>query len=342
MLRSLRKAAASMLGFIIGISILAAILIPLSIYLSNMGSETLTAVEAVRDFESQRSQESVDIVYWNGYIQLKNTGSVPIAVSLIALDVGNGCGWGAVLYKADPMINVINPGDMARNISGYDLSVICYILTTRGNMFPVKEKYFAMLSQLSQGVYFTPGNTRFAGDIDPRIVSARFSTNDGGCSLSGTPAVVRFSQYNRSLLTINYSGSPVLFSGPGSSCFSLTFNNAVEVNASSYAVAVFYKMVFLPTSRRDTFGAALTACLSGPVSSCSSSSGLSWSPSSINQDYIVFEGFSLIPMGSAPRGNYSLTITLVFSIQGGGTSFYTGLEYIAVQGARLIAGCSSC
>ena len=336
----IRKAVAGMLAFIIGISVLMITLIPLLIYLNTSSGETLKAMGMVREFQSQRSREALDIVYdaTSSTFLLKNTGTTPITIILAAISSGNQC---VNLSKTN--IN-LNPGDTVKNISNYGLGSICYVVTSRGNVFPVKEKYNLLLSQLaqsSQEIVFTPDNTKFAEDLYNSYknkIIANYSTSSTSCTNPGTPTLHPFDKYNnKKLLTINYtSGGVVNYTNNG--CFSLTFQNVVNVSGNQYAVAVFYKIVIVHNKNGNKLGATLTICLQqeqGGVTRCASSAGTSWNPSDIQTNYVVLEGISLIP--SLTPGLYNLNITLTFD-SGGGTEFNVGVEYIAVQNARLVTG----
>ena len=338
----IRKAVAGMLAFIIGISVLMITLIPLLIYLNTSSGETLKAMGMVREFQSQRSRESLDIVYdaTSSTFLLKNTGTTPITIILAAISSGDRCG---NLSKTNISLN---PGDTVKNISNYGLDSICYVVTSRGNVFPVKERYNILLSQLSQSsqeIVFASDNTKFAEDLYNSYknkIIAKYNTDRTSCTNDGTPKLHPFDKYNnKKLLTINSTSDDVVSYEKDYGCFSLTFQNVVNVSGNQYAVAVFYKIVIVLINKNgNKLGAVLMVCLQkDSVTKCANSAGTSWTPSAIQTDYIVLEGLSLIPMQDAPSGLYNLNITLTFDSQGS-TKFNVGVEYIALQNARLVTG----
>ncbi|GAY25082.1 hypothetical protein ATG_02850 [Desulfurococcaceae archaeon AG1] len=333
-----RKAVAGMVAFIIGISIIMVTLIPLLVYLNTASGETLRAMGVVREFYNQRTRESLDVVREGGVFRIKNTGSVPITVILAVIDGGKGCGRETLLIRTSESLN---PGDVVSSIAGHGLDRICYIVTSRGNVFPVKEKY-AVLPQLPQPVTFTPNNTGFAEDLYNSYrnnITARYNERSSVCDKTGVPALFSFDSYDpaKKLLTINdTSGNIIIYELGG--CFSLTFKNSVSISENPYAVAVFYRLVLVLRRPEANFEALLRICLQqGASSSCASSSNMIWYPTGVNPGYVVLEGVSLIPVRNALPGVYDLNVTLTLD-KLGGNRLSIGVEYIAVLNAALVSG----
>jgi len=333
-----RKAVAGMVAFIIGISIIMVTLIPLLIYLNTTSGEILRAMNVAREFQNQKTRESLEIVNESGVFLIKNTGSIPITIILAVIDSGKGCGRETLLVRTS---EILNPGDAVSNIAGYNLSRVCYIVTSKGNIFPAKEKY-TVLPQLLQPATFTRSNTGFAEDLynyyGSNIIS-RYNERSTLCNKDGVAALVPFNKYDpaRKLLTINDTrGDNILYELSG--CFSLTFKNSVSINENPYAVAVLYRLVLVFNKSDEKFDTILRICLQRDTSSsCTSSSKTIWYPKGTDPGYIALEGVSLIPMRNAQPGVYDLNVTLIVD-KLGGNRLNIGVEYIAVIGAELVSG----
>jgi len=330
-----RKAVAGMVAFIVGLSIIMVTLIPLLIYLNTTSGEILRAMSVAREFQNQKTRESLEIVNESRVFLIKNTGSIPITIILAVIDSGKGCERETLLVRTS---EILNPGDAISNIAGYNLSRVCYIVTSKGNIFPAKEKY----TVLPQPVTFTHSNTGFAEDLYNYYGSniiARYNERSTVCNKNGVAALVSFNKYDpaRKLLTINDTrGDNILYELSG--CFGLIFKNTVSINENPYAVAVLYRVVLVFNKSDEKFDTILRICLQQDTSSsCTSSSKTVWYPKGTDPGYIVLEGVSLIPMRNAPPGVYDLNVTLIVD-KLGGNRLNIGVEYIAVLGAELVLG----
>lgn len=343
---AIRKAVAGVLAFIIGISIAVVTIIPLLIYLNSTSGALLNALNQVRDFQSQKSSESLDVVYEGGSIYLKNTGSVPATIVLAVIDSGKGCSSNTFLLKTSIPIST---GDRISSINissrSYGLTDICYVMTARGNVFPVKEKYLALQAQLSQqagNILFTPNNTIFPDDASKYTTVGKYSDGDLSCSKKGDVwNNVTFPDYGKNLIAVvdtnlgQQQGIPVTINGK-SGCVSITFKQSVNVPQGAYAVVIYYRIIV--QSNNDKMNVIIIPSLiKDNKIYMSSDVNAMHSPSSIfKNSYLSFEGYSLIPLKDATPGLYDLNITVAFPDTTGSTAPKVGIEYIAIQGATLV------
>lgn len=343
-----RKAVAGMLAFMIGISIVIVALVPLLLLLNSQSSEMLRAANTVNTFQSLRDSESLNIVIQSGDIVLKNTGSVPITIALLIINnsITGSCIDTPQLVRTN---TTISPGDYYKNITvagkTYKLEDICYIVTTRGNVIPIKEKYYTYLSQLSgvSGGILSRENTRFAEDMNTGVIKANYSTNDYSCNIKATPYIAKIPQYPNRLLTANDSNDIIVFSlsSGGKGCLSFTFENSLELDGSGYAVLVVYRIVVVGSNlNKNNFRLDLEtrASVSGSGGAYSSSAtSPNWQPK-LDSDYLnlTWDVILVIPMKGASPGRYSLTITIILNQINSNGNYRVGVEYLSVQGMRLL------
>jgi len=362
----LRKAVAGILAFIIGISIAVVTIIPLLIYLNTSSGETIRAFNTLRDFQAQKSSESIGIALEGGGWAIKNTGSVSETIVLAVIDTGNGCNNGTALIRTSI---TLNPGDRIYSInistSSYSLDKICYVVTARGNVFPVKEKYLAALaSQQSQNLLFTPNNVKFAEDLMgiKDKIKANYSTDDLSCNKNGrvyfANALKNYKPMNNAkILTISDRNNNIVTYGSkdnnnknnknNEGCFSVTFPGILNITSGSYGLVIYYRIILdlVSKSKSDNPGSSSAdkmsvnvsiSVMGGGIVRASMASVSSWSLNSIDLDYIVLENYLLIPLKGVNPGIYDLNVTVLFPTLQGNTQVQVGIEYIAVQGATLV------
>jgi hypothetical protein len=337
--QSIRKAVAGILAFIIGISIAIVTIVPLLIYLNTSSGEAMRAFNSLSEYQKQRSSESIDIVLVGGTPYIKNTGSTPLTIVLAVIDSGNGCGDRTSMLKTNI---TMKPGDAILSInatsSSYGPAVTCYVMTARGNVFPVKEKYNAILSQQTGNILFTPNNTIFADDANKYSIDGSYSNGDLSCSTRGyVRNNVTFQSYdpNKKLISVvDNNGNPITITEKRG-CISVAFKNAVSVPQGAYAVVIYYRIIVDSSQAKMDVG-IIPSLMKNNMIYTSSNSNAIFSPSSISGSYLSFEGYSLIPLKGATPGLYDLNITVVFPSLQGGSSLQVGIEYIAIQGATLV------
>ncbi|MEM4970699.1 MAG: hypothetical protein QXE01_05545 [Sulfolobales archaeon] len=350
---AIRKAIAGVLAFIIGISIAIVTIIPLLIYLNNTSGAMIRALNQVRDFEAQRGSEDLEVVYESGSIYLKNIGSIPATIVLAVIDSGNGCNLNTLLLKTNISINT---SDRIRSINttanSYGLDRICYVMTARGNVFPVRERYNAIQSQLSLNPNTTgiisPDNTIFAQDMGAWNQAGKINVTYGSssCSSKGNPYIGNIPPYDKQLLSVKDNNSNLIqFSlnnkNQGYICFK--FRDVLNLTQQGYAVLALFRIVVVGVNMNSN-NFRLDISVNGSVSSGSNSYGssstfLSWQPKS-NSDYLVWDVIMLIPLkqgsSQAPPGVYSLEIDIILDQNTGNGSYYVGIEYLSIQGMKLI------
>jgi hypothetical protein len=343
--QSIRRAVAGILAFIIGISIAIVTIVPLLIYLNTSSGEAMRAFNSLSEYQKQRSSESIDIALIGGTPYIKNTGSTPLTIVLAVIDSGNGCGDRTSMLKTNI---TMKPGDAILSInatsSSYGPAVTCYVMTARGNVFPVKDRYIALMSQQPQqagNILFTPNNTIFADDASKYSVDGSYSAGSLSCNTKGYVwNNVTFQSYdpNKKLISVvDNNGKPItITANSGNGCISVAFNNAVSVPQGAYAVVIYYRIIVISSQAKIDVG-IIPSLMKNNMIYTSSNSNTIFSPSSIfSGSYLSFEGYSLIPLKGATPGLYDLNITVVFPSLQGSSNPQVGIEYIAIQGATLV------
>jgi hypothetical protein len=342
-----RKAVAGILAFIVGISILIVTIIPLLIYLNRVSGEMIRAFNSLSEYQRHRSLESIDILVEGNRVAIKNTGSVAEAFILAVIDNGYGCNNRASILK----INIaLDPGDKIYSIntssSSYTLDKICYVMTSRGNVFPVREKYLAVLVSLAPPAIITNESTRFADDMKSWSISVYYSIGSDICNVAGLPWIGVISPiYNKKLLTINSSATEIVKYELGgqnrTGCALYRFKDLLSLDRPGYAVLTIMRVVIIGTNlsniRLDAN--AYISIIRDNVYISTASAYLTWNPAPDprrDTDYIVWDIVGLIPISNIQPGTYSLEIKLILTQIIGKGAYYVGIEYLVIQGMRLI------
>jgi hypothetical protein len=327
---SIRKAVAGILAFIVGMSIAIATIVPLLIYLNTSNRETMDAFNSFSEYQKQRSSESIDIALIEGTPYIKNTGSVPLTIVLAVIDNGNGCGNRASILKTNI---TMKQGDMIANISSYGASIICYIMTARGNIFPIKDRLYSL-------TLFNRSNTRFAQDLrlGPNDLG-NYSIGNLSCNQNGYLKIWDRSNsgYDRDLISVFRSPGDPNPVDIGEGCIRVLLRNAVNLGDSIYAIAIYYKIVGFHNNNIFSGGVNISLIYSSnnaiKYSGYSTADG--WTPPFRNET-VIYEGYVLIPMGDAPAGLYDLEIRFGIYYSRVSSGIRIGIEYIAIVGATLV------
>ena len=350
--QDVRKAVAGILAFIIGISIVIVTIVPLLIYLNTSSGEAVRAFNSLSEYQKQRSSESIDIVLVGGTPYIKNTGSTPLTIVLAVIDSGNGCGDRTSMLKTNI---TMKPGDAILSINAtsnsYVPAVTCYVMTARGNVFPVKEKYDAILSQLALGI-ISPDNTIFAQDMISWIQSGKirinYSINSYNCNNNTIPIITIIEPYPRQVLTLKENNQPKMFELKNNSkvfiCFK--FNDVLNLTQQGYAVLALLRLVVVGSDiqTNGSFIIRLDISVNGSIIGSSnyynsSPNFISWLPKT-GSDYLIWDVIMLIPLKQggdmASPGVYSLEIDVILDQIKGNGSYYVGIEYLSIQGMKLI------
>jgi hypothetical protein len=349
---SIRKAVAGILAFIVGISIAIVTIVPLLIYLNISNRETMNAFNSFSEYQKQRSSESIDIALIGGTPYIKNTGSVPLTIVLAVIDNGNGCGNRTSILKTNI---TMKQGDTIANISNYGASIICYIMTARGNIFPIKDRLYGLLAAMSPSTLFNESNARFARDLSlgPNDLG-NYSIGNLNCNQNGYLKIWDRgnSGYDRDLISVFSSPTdpdPVNIgssSGRGGGgrdrdedkgCIRILLRNAVSLSTSTYAIAIYYKIVGFYNQKKFSGGINISLIYSSnnaiKYSGYSTADG--WTPP-FRDKTVIYEGYVLIPMRDAPAGLYDLEIRFGIYDSKGNSNIMIGIEYIAIVGATLV------
>ncbi|MFZ8822649.1 MAG: hypothetical protein ACO2O0_00630 [Desulfurococcales archaeon] len=334
---SIRKAVAGILAFIVGISIAIVTIIPLLIYLNISNRETINAFNSFSEYQKQRSSESIDIALIGETPYIRNTGSVPLTIVLAVIDNGYGCGNRTSILKTNI---TMKQGDTIANISSYGASIICYIMTTRGNIFPIKDRLYGLLAAMSPSTLFNESNARFAQDLSlgPNDLG-NYSIGNLNCNQNGYLKIWDRSNsgYDRDLISVFSSQgdpNPVRMS---EGCIRVLLRNAVNLGASVYAIAIYYKIVGFYKTNKFIGGVNISLIYSSnnaiKYSGYSTADG--WTPP-FRDKMVIYEGYVLIPMRDAPAGLYDLEIRFGIYDSKGNVNIRIGIEYIAIVGATLV------
>jgi hypothetical protein len=336
---SIRKAVAGILAFIVGISIAIVTIIPLLIYLNISNRETINAFNSFSEYQKQRSSESIDIALIGETPYIRNTGSVPLTIVLAVIDNGYGCGNRTSILKTNI---TMKQGDTIANISGYGASIICYIMTARGNIFPIKDRLYGLLAAMSPSTLFNESNARFARDLSlgPNDLG-NYSIGNRNCNQNGYLKIWDRgnSGYDRDLISVFSSQGDPNPVNIGEGCIRVLLRNAVNLGASIYAIAIYYKIVGFYNNSKFSGGINISLIYSSnnaiKYSGYSTADG--WTPP-FRDKTVIYEGYVLIPMRDAPAGLYDLEI--IFGIYNSEDSsdinIRIGIEYIAIVGATLV------
>ena len=350
----IRKAVAGILAFIVGISIAIVTIVPLLIYLNSTSGAMLKALNQVRDFQSQKSSESLEVVYEGGSIYLKNTGTIPATIVLSIIDGGGGCTNNTFLLKTNLTINTgYRITSINTTSNSYELPRICYVMTARGNVFPVKEKYNAILSQLTLPANATniinPDNTIFAQDMIPWNQSGRikinYSIDSYNCNTQATPDITYIPPYPRQVITLKENNQLKEFqlNNRDKALICFQFNDILNLTQQGYAVLVFLRLVVVESSTNRN-NLRLDISLNGSIFNnlnfySSSLTFISWHPST-DSDYLIWDVIMLIPLKQgtnlASPGVYSIKIDVLLDQINGRGAYYVGIEYLSIQGMKLV------
>jgi len=355
--QGIRKAVAGILAFIIGISIVIVTIVPLLIYLNTSSGEAMRAFNSLSEYQKQRSSESIDIVLVGGTPYIKNTGSTPLTIVLAVIDSGNGCGDRTSMLKTNI---TMKPGDAILSINAtsnsYVPAVTCYVMTARGNVFPVKEKYDAILSQLALSTNTTgiisPDNTIFAQDMiswnQSGKIRINYSINSYNCNNNAIPIITYIQPYPRQVLTLKENNQLKMFELKNNSkvfiCFK--FNDVLNLTQQGYAVLALLRLVVVGSDIKTngSFIIRLDISVNGSIIRSSnyynsSPNFISWLPKT-GSDYLIWDVIMLIPLKQggdmASPGVYSLEIDVILDQINGNGSYYVGIEYLSIQGMKLI------
>jgi hypothetical protein len=334
---SIRKAVAGILAFIIGISIAIVTIIPLLIYLNISNRETINAFNSFSEYQKQRSSESIDIALIGETPYIRNTGSVPLTIVLAVIDNGYGCGNRTSILKTNI---TMKQGDTIANISSYGASIICYIMTARGNIFPIKDRLYGLLAAMSPSTLFNESNARFAQDLSlgPNDLG-NYSIGNLNCNQNGYLKIWdrSNSRYDRDLISVFSSQGDPNPVNIGEGCIRVLLRNAVNLGASIYAIAIYYKIVGF--YNRNKFSGGINISLIYSSNNAIKYSGYStadgWTPP-FKDKMVIYEGYVLIPMRDAPAGLYDLEIRFGIYDSKGNSDIRIGIEYIAIVGATLV------
>jgi hypothetical protein len=334
---SIRKAVAGILAFIVGISIAIVTIIPLLIYLNISNRETINAFNSFSEYQKQRSSESIDIALIGETPYIRNTGSVPLTIVLAVIDNGYGCGNRTSILKTNI---TMKQGDTIANISSYGASIICYIMTARGNIFPIKERLYGLLAAMSPLTLFNESNARFAQDLSlgPNDLG-NYSIGNLNCNQNGYLKIWdrSNSRYDRDLISVFSSQGDPNPVNIGEGCIRVLLRNAVNLGASIYAIAIYYKIVGFYNKNKFSGGINISLIYSSnnaiKYSGYSTADG--WTPP-FKDKMVIYEGYVLIPMRDAPAGLYDLEIRFGIYDSKGNSDIRIGIEYIAIVGATLV------
>lgn len=337
---------AGVLAFIVGISIAAVSVVPLLLYLNQSSWELARAIAVLRDHQSAKSAESLEVVREGESYKLRNAGPLPLTIVLAAVNESGDCG-SVVLRRTSINMSAGNSSDL----SGLNLDNVCYVATARGNVFPVKEMKKSQQAPSPTASPFTPKNTLFAGEVDlSKIrIEGNYSTDGKGCDKQGTAAIVQqLGSYEGKVLTINDdSGKIVTFDkkeggnqggDKKEGCFMLKFKELVNISGSPYTVVLHYRIVIYFSEKGQKLALVVGASIANQTFNISSTSTeTSWTPSSLIRNYEVLEGYLLMRASNLSSGRYDLILKVLLGLQGN-TVVNVGVEYVAVQGASLVVG----
>jgi hypothetical protein len=251
----------------------------------------------------------------------------------------------------------MKPGDAILSINAtsnnYGPALTCYVMTARGNVFPVKEKYDAILSQLALSTNTTgiisPDNTIFAQDMiswnQSGKIRINYSINSYNCNIDTTPNITYIQPYPRQVLTLKENNQLKMFQLKNSDnvfiCFK--FNDVLNLTQQGYAVLALLRLVVVGSNiNKNNF--RLDISVNGSIIRSSnyynsSSNFISWQPKT-DSDYLIWDVIMLIPLkqggNMASPGVYSLEIDVILYQINGGGSYYVGIEYLSIQGMKLI------
>jgi hypothetical protein len=228
-------------------------------------------------------------------------------------------------------------------------------MTARGNIFPIKDRLYGLLAAMSPSTLFNESSTRFAQDLSLKSDDlGNYSIGNLNCNQDG---VLRIwgqdkSGYDRDLISVFSSPTgpdPVNIgssSGRGGGgrdrdedkgCIRILLRNAVSLSTSTYAIAIYYKIVGFYEQKKFSGGINISLIYSSnnaiKYSGYSTADG--WTPP-FSDKIVIYEGYVLIPMRDAPAGLYDLEIRFGIYDSKGNSNIRIGIEYIAIVGATLV------
>jgi hypothetical protein len=213
-------------------------------------------------------------------------------------------------------------------------------MTARGNIFPIKDRLYSLLAATSPSTLFNENNTRFARDLSlgPNDLG-NYSIGDLNCNQDGYLKIWDRSNsgYDRDLISVFSSQGDPNPVNIGKGCIRVLLRNAVNLSASIYAIAIYYKIVGFYNN--NTFSGGINISLIYSSNNAIKYSGYStadgWTPP-FSDKIVIYEGYVLIPMRDAPAGLYDLEIRFGIYDSKGNSNIRIGIEYIAIVGATLV------
>jgi len=194
----------------------------------------------------------------------------------------------------------------------------------------------------------------FTNAINNSRVSAKYSISSATCDTIGTPWVGQITNYpnnvltsrdkdNKSIVILNLTGSE----GQGASekkndsgCVSFIFKDLLNVSGS-YVVVVYYRIVVSTFQAQQRVSVNLTfGIISNDKLLSSSVTTFEWAPKS-NTDYLVYSGYTVIPVfnpetgQSVVSGQADLLVSIVLTQINGKGDYQVGIEYLAFQGVTV-------
>jgi len=191
----------------------------------------------------------------------------------------------------------------------------------------------------------------FTNAINNSRVSANYSISSATCDTEGTPWVGQITNYPNNVLTSRYKDSKSIVTlnltgseGQGASekkndsgCVSFIFKDLLNVSGS-YVVVVYYRIVVSALQAQQRVSVNLTfGIISNNKLLSSSVTTFEWAPKS-NTDYLVYSGYTVIPVfnpgtgQSVVSGQADLLVSIVLTQITGQGNYQVGIEYLAFQG----------
>jgi len=373
---SYKKALSNLVVFIIGVIILLTTLVPLFMFLTSSRTDIEKIIRGYEDFQNLRELEklSVEADYTSStpeMFYLRNTGSIPIKIVRSVIQDSSG-----IYYYTNNLLIDVGQRISLKQIFdqlglSYDPIKLKYVVTARGSVFFIADQ----IIKLSIPQYTSPGGDQgsggagggtgsqpsggfvggspfippsslfywnFTNAINNKRVSAKYSISSATCDTIGTPWVGLITNYPNKVLTVNTSeksSNIVSFNlrNGQSGCASFTFSNLLNISGS-YVVVVYYRIVVSALQAQQRVSVNLTfGIISDNTLLSSSVTTFEWAPKS-NTDYLVYSGYTVIPVfnpgtgQSVVSGQADLLVSIVFTQINGQGNYQVGIEYLAFQG----------
>ncbi len=361
-----RKAVSNLIVVAIGIMIILTTLIPLFIYLTSTRTDIERIIRIYEDFINLKELEklSVETDYISSTSEmfyLRNTGSIPIKIVRSAIQDADGIHY----YTLNILIDVGERIGLKQIFDQlnlpYDPAKLKYVVTARGSVYFIADQILRLtpgpqqggnISLPSGGNPFVPQTSLFYWNFTAAIknnkILSYYSESDDSCSTQGKAWVGRIANYDNNVLTINTTTNPsstvtLSLKTNTKGCVSHVFKELLNLEGS-YVVVIYYRIVIssllpqLLQQNRVAVNISFYLLTTTGILLGSSVITFEWAPKS-DADYLVYSGYTAIPVFQPSSGGVSGTADLIATVTltqiNGVGKYQVGIEYLAFQGVKV-------